>query len=118
MSVVPSLAVARELTEGALVAVPLAAARKDRRIGLVTPATGAPSRAAAAFLERAASLTPDPMRGAERALAAAQATFQAGALDASLTQLATAESGALEYEDGGEQGASAEDPVDSGSADD
>jgi DNA-binding transcriptional LysR family regulator len=51
VSVVPSLAVERELAEGALAAVPLAASRKDRRIGLVTPATGAPSRAAAAFLD-------------------------------------------------------------------
>src|SRR5438876_882908 len=38
--------------------------------------------AAAAFLERAAALTLDPARRAERALAAAQATYQAGAFDA------------------------------------
>jgi len=38
--------------------------------------------AAAAFLERAAALTPDPAQRAERALAAAQASLQAGALDA------------------------------------
>ena len=37
--------------------------------------------AAAAFLERAAALTPDPARRAERALAAAQAKIGAGALD-------------------------------------
>ena len=36
--------------------------------------------AAAAFLERAAALTPEPARRAERALAAAQAKHQAGAL--------------------------------------
>ena len=40
--------------------------------------------AAAAFLERAAALTLDPARRAERALAAAQAKFQAGAFDATL----------------------------------
>ena len=39
--------------------------------------------AAAAFLERAAALTLDPARRAERALAAAQAKYQAGAFDAS-----------------------------------
>ena len=38
--------------------------------------------AAAAFLERAAALTLDPARRADRALAAAQAKHQAGALDA------------------------------------
>jgi len=38
--------------------------------------------AAAAFLERAAALTPDPAQRAERALVAAQAKIQAGALDA------------------------------------
>ena len=41
--------------------------------------------AAAAFLERAAALTPDPARRAERALAAAQAKFQAGAFEAALS---------------------------------
>ena len=49
--------------------------------------------AAAAFLERAAALTLDPARRAERALAAAQATYQAGAFDAALGLLATAEAG-------------------------
>src|SRR6266851_1829565 len=47
--------------------------------------------AAAAFLERAAALTLDPARRAERALAAAQAKYQAGAFDATLRLLATAE---------------------------
>jgi DNA-binding CsgD family transcriptional regulator len=49
--------------------------------------------AAAAFLERAAALTLDPARRAERALAAAQAKYQAGAFDATLRLLATAEAG-------------------------
>jgi DNA-binding CsgD family transcriptional regulator len=49
--------------------------------------------AAAAFLERAAALTLDPARQAERALAAAQAKYQAGAFDATLGLLATAEAG-------------------------
>jgi len=49
--------------------------------------------AAAAFLERAAALTLNPARRAERALAAAQAKYQAGAFDATLGLLATAEAG-------------------------
>jgi DNA-binding CsgD family transcriptional regulator len=49
--------------------------------------------AAAAFLERSAALTLDPARRAERALAAARATYQAGAFDATLKLLATAEAG-------------------------
>src|SRR5580692_3916537 len=49
--------------------------------------------AAAAFLERSAVLTLDPGRRAERALAAAQASYQAGSLDATLRLLATAEAG-------------------------
>ena len=52
--------------------------------------------AAAAFLERSAALTLDPARRAERALAAAQARYQAGAFDAALALLATAESGPLD----------------------
>src|SRR5215468_12515835 len=49
--------------------------------------------AAAAFLERAAALTPDPARQAGRALAAAQAKAQAGMPDAALELLAQAEAG-------------------------
>ncbi len=49
--------------------------------------------AAAAFLERAAALTLDPARRAERALAAAEAKYQAGAFEAALGLLGTAEAG-------------------------
>ena len=52
--------------------------------------------AAAAFLQRAVALTVDPARRAERALAAAQASLQAGAFDATLGLLATAEAGPLD----------------------
>ena len=52
--------------------------------------------AAAAFLQRAVALTVDPARRAERALAAAQASLQAGAFDAALALLATAEAGPLD----------------------
>jgi DNA-binding CsgD family transcriptional regulator len=51
--------------------------------------------AAAAFLERAAALTPEPSRRARRALAAARAQHQAGAFDAALRLVAIAESGPL-----------------------
>jgi DNA-binding CsgD family transcriptional regulator len=48
--------------------------------------------AAAAFLERAVELSPEPSSRARRALAAAQAKFQAGGLDEADGLLATAES--------------------------
>jgi DNA-binding CsgD family transcriptional regulator len=51
--------------------------------------------AAAAFVEKAVALTPDPRRRAERALAAAQAKLRAGALGPALALAATAESGPL-----------------------
>jgi DNA-binding CsgD family transcriptional regulator len=51
--------------------------------------------AAAAFLERASVLTPEPSRRTQRALAAAQAKHQAGAFDAALRLVAIAESGPL-----------------------
>ncbi|MDT5143834.1 MAG: hypothetical protein QOI79_3197, partial [Mycobacterium sp.] len=51
--------------------------------------------AAAAFLERAAVLTPEPSRRAARALAAAQAKHQAGAFDSALRLVNIAESGPL-----------------------
>ena len=62
------------------------AARAQTRGGLA---------AAAAFLERATALTPDPAQRAERALAAAQVKAQAGAFDAALELLAMAEAGPL-----------------------
>jgi len=51
--------------------------------------------AAAAFLERAAMLTPDPAKRAERALGAAGTKIQAGAFTAAEDLLAVAESGPL-----------------------
>ena len=52
--------------------------------------------AAAAFLERSVTLTLDPVRRAQRALAAAQAEHRAGAADTALGLLATAEAGPLD----------------------
>jgi DNA-binding CsgD family transcriptional regulator len=63
------------------------AARAQARGGLA---------AAAAFLHRAAELTPDPARHATRALAAAQAKFAAGAPDTADKLLVTAEIGPLD----------------------
>jgi DNA-binding CsgD family transcriptional regulator len=63
------------------------AGRAQRRGGLA---------AAAAFLERSVGLTLDPARRAQRALAAAQAEHQAGALDAALGLLAMAQAGPLD----------------------
>jgi DNA-binding CsgD family transcriptional regulator len=62
------------------------AARAQARGGLA---------AAAAFLECAVTLTPEPSRRARRALAAAQTKFRAGALDDALSLLTMAETGAL-----------------------
>jgi DNA-binding CsgD family transcriptional regulator/tetratricopeptide (TPR) repeat protein len=56
--------------------------------------------AAAAFLERAVTLTRAPSRRAQRALAAAQTTFEAGALDDALALLGTAEAGAVDDAEG------------------
>ena len=52
--------------------------------------------AGAAFHERAAELTPDPRRRAQRALLAAQGKNQAGAPDAALRLLAMAQAGPLD----------------------
>jgi DNA-binding CsgD family transcriptional regulator len=52
--------------------------------------------AAAAFLRRAVALTNDPVRRADRALAAAQASLQVGEFDASLALAAAAEAGPLD----------------------
>jgi DNA-binding CsgD family transcriptional regulator/tetratricopeptide (TPR) repeat protein len=52
--------------------------------------------AAAAFLQRAVALTVEPARRAERALAAAHASMQAGAFDVALGLLVTAEAGPLD----------------------
>ncbi len=63
------------------------AGRAQRRGGLA---------AAAAFLEQSAGLTLDPARRAQRALAAAQAKYRAGALDTALGLLAMAQAGPLD----------------------
>jgi hypothetical protein len=52
--------------------------------------------AAAAFLETAATLTPDPARRAQRSLAAGQAKATAGEFGAALSLLAEAEAGPLD----------------------
>ncbi|WP_171107971.1 MULTISPECIES: LuxR family transcriptional regulator [unclassified Streptomyces] len=52
--------------------------------------------AAAAFLERAAELTPDPVRRAQRAVDAAQAKLHAGAFERAAALLAAAEAGPLD----------------------
>jgi DNA-binding CsgD family transcriptional regulator len=52
--------------------------------------------AAAAFLQRVVALTRDPARRTDRALAAAQASLQAGAFDMALGLVATAAAGALD----------------------
>ena len=52
--------------------------------------------ASAVFLQRAVALTQDPTRRAERALAGAEASLQAGAFDVALGLLATAEAGPLD----------------------
>ena len=63
------------------------AARARARSGLA---------AGAAFHERAAELTPDPRRRAQRALAAAQSKHHAGAPEAALRLLAVAQAGPLD----------------------
>jgi DNA-binding CsgD family transcriptional regulator len=70
------------LDEGVAAELEGSAGRAQRRGGLA---------AAAAFLERATELTPDPARRGERAMAAAQAKLDAGAPDAALALVETAE---------------------------
>jgi DNA-binding CsgD family transcriptional regulator/tetratricopeptide (TPR) repeat protein len=70
------------------------AAELDRSAGRAQARGG--MVATAAFLERAVSLTADPPRRLDRALAAADACLQAGAFDKALELVATAESGALD----------------------
>jgi DNA-binding CsgD family transcriptional regulator len=52
--------------------------------------------AAAAFLERATALTPDPALQTGRALAAAEVSFEAGDFESTLRLVATAESGPID----------------------
>jgi DNA-binding CsgD family transcriptional regulator len=73
--------------EGVASELEQAAGRAQARGGLA---------AAAAFLERAVSLTPEPDRRGRRALAAAQTKYEAGALDDALRLLAAAEAGPLD----------------------
>jgi DNA-binding CsgD family transcriptional regulator len=70
------------------------AAELERAAGRAQLRGGA--SAAAAFLERAATLTPEGSHRARRALAAAQSEFQAGALDEARALLAIAEAGAVD----------------------
>jgi DNA-binding CsgD family transcriptional regulator/tetratricopeptide (TPR) repeat protein len=70
------------------------AAELDRSAGRARDRGGL--AAAAAFLERAALLTPDPVRRTERLLAAARAKREAGELDAALGLLIPAEAGPVD----------------------
>jgi DNA-binding CsgD family transcriptional regulator len=75
------------LDEGVATELERSAGRAQARGGL---------SAAAAFLERAMLLTPDPGRRADRAIAAAEAKHQAGAPDVAAELLVMAEAGPLE----------------------
>lgn len=70
------------------------AAELERSVGRARARGGA--AAAAAFLDRAVALTPDPALRRERALAAAQAALGAGAFAMARGLLAVAEAGPLE----------------------
>jgi DNA-binding CsgD family transcriptional regulator len=73
---------------------------EDSALELVNAAGRAQARgglaAAAAFLERAGTLTPDPRLRAERNLVAAQAKYDAGALDDALALLSATQNGPLD----------------------
>ena len=71
-----------------------AAAELERSAGRAQARGGV--AATAAFLDRAVALTQDPARRAARALAAAQASLEAGAFDAAYGLVATAEAGPLD----------------------
>jgi DNA-binding CsgD family transcriptional regulator len=71
-----------------------AAVELERSAGRAQSRGGLP--AAAAFLQRAVALTQDPAKRADRALAAAQARFQAGEFNAALGLAAAAEAGPLD----------------------
>jgi DNA-binding CsgD family transcriptional regulator len=79
-----------------------AAAGPDEEVACELERAASPWRArggasaTAAFLERAAALTLDPARRAQRALTAAHANYQAGAFDTARGLLATAEEGPLD----------------------
>jgi DNA-binding CsgD family transcriptional regulator len=75
------------LDEGVAAELERSAGRAQARGGLA---------AAAAFLERATLLTPDPVRRAQRLLFAARADREAGALEAALGLLVVAEAGPLD----------------------
>ena len=70
------------------------AAELERRAGRAQDRGG--FAAAAAFLQRSVVLTQEPARRADRSLAAAQASLQAGEFDAALRLLGTAEAGPLD----------------------
>jgi DNA-binding CsgD family transcriptional regulator len=70
------------------------AAELERRAGRAQDRGG--FAAAAAFLQRSVVLTQEPARRADRALAAAQSSLQAGEFDAALRLVGTAEAGPLD----------------------
>jgi len=78
-----------------------AAAGPDEQVALVLEQSAGRARArgglaaAAAFLQRAAALTPDPALRTDRALLAAETSLQAGGFDMALRLLASAEAGPL-----------------------